>query len=562
MGAPGSEAKRGVESVHTSVTGWENAIRVELTRHGAGRESSDPDSSLPATRKGCTAITNESIPYIPFPYRFHFREAKMSTKAAPPPGVNTQSPFEHVLFPRAAIHRDAGLLTQFLTDLTFDDLPSAVVHTAKVIVLDTIGCIAAGADTPLGRDIVAAYNTGNVESGCCVPGTSLRIAPATAAKVNGWLSDVLDYEDVAVGHPSATVVPAALAMAQHLNASPTQFLLGVVAGYEAGLRVHDATRASQEAYRRFAVYIAWHGLAAGAAAMAVAGGSEEQFRSALGHAAANTCLPLWYVQYGRPAHALKSNYGQMALGGVDAALCARQNIVGPFAMLSDPERGFARIIGSDQFDPSHLSADLTRRWRTSETSLKAFPCGAALHTTIDAIAQIVHTHHVEHHDIEQLQIRCFSRIPEWFSDDAPATAIDAQLSVQYVSAMSVLSIEPGRHWYSPSTMADPRVAELMKKIVIEVDPVAEQAFWNNDQYMSSVTIVTRDGRTLDSTVEWAPWNWHRPFNDSDVAKKFLSNVRGTPLEKYSMEIVDRTMNIDQSASLAELLGLLSTTEAN
>ncbi|TIS17631.1 MAG: MmgE/PrpD family protein, partial [Mesorhizobium sp.] len=123
----------------------------------------------------------------------------------------------------------------------------------------------------------------------------------------------------------------------------------------------------------------------GAAAMVVSGGSEEQFRSALGHAAANTNLPLWYVQYGRPAHALKANYGQMALGGIDAAICARRNIIGPFAMLSDSERGFARIIGSDQFDPSQLSANLRQIWRTKESSLKAFPCCAFLHTTIDAI---------------------------------------------------------------------------------------------------------------------------------------------------------------------------------
>ncbi|MET4036274.1 MULTISPECIES: MmgE/PrpD family protein [unclassified Bradyrhizobium] len=62
------------------------------------------------------------------------------------------------------------------------------------------------------------------------------------------------------------------------------------------------------------------------------------------HAAANTSLPIWYVQYGRPAHALKANFGQMALVGVDAALCARKDIIGPFAMLGNVERGFATII--------------------------------------------------------------------------------------------------------------------------------------------------------------------------------------------------------------------------
>ncbi|TIP15323.1 MAG: MmgE/PrpD family protein, partial [Mesorhizobium sp.] len=128
-------------------------------------------------------------------------------------------------------------------------------------------------------------------------------------------------------------------------------------------------------------------------------------------------------------------------------------------MLSDSERGFARIIGSDQFDPSQLSANLRQIWRTKESSLKAFPCCAFLHTTIDAILKIVSDNNIDQQHIEKLLIRCFARIGEWFSDDAPSSALDAQFSVQYVSAMALLSVEPGREWYSPSMMTSPRVSE-------------------------------------------------------------------------------------------------------
>ncbi|WP_292282007.1 MmgE/PrpD family protein, partial [Mesorhizobium sp.] len=341
-----------------------------------------------------------------------------------------------------------------------------------------------------------------------------------------------------------------------LNASPKQFLAGVVAGYEAGIRVHDATHASPEVYRRFAVYHAWHGIAAGAAAMVVSGGTEEQFRSALGHAAANTSVPLWYVQYGRPAHALKANYGQMALGGIDAAICARRDIIGPFAMLSDAERGFARIIGSDRFDPTQLSNGLTQVWRTRESSLKAFPCCGFLHTTIDAISTLVNAHEIDHENVDRVQIRCFARISEWFSDSAPATDIDAQLSVQYVSAMALLSKEPGREWYSPSLMVSTTVAGLMKKIEIEIDPVAEQAFWNDRQYLSSVAVLMNDGQSYSATVTFPPGHWRRPLNESDVEKKFLRNVRGTPFAENGTNIVEMAMNMERLSSLNEMVKLL------
>ncbi|RKT10790.1 2-methylcitrate dehydratase PrpD [Paraburkholderia sp. RAU2J] len=467
---------------------------------------------------------------------------------------------DHILFPNNPVHAHAGLLARFLTELSYEDIPEDVVHKAKLLTLDTIGCIVAGTDTVLGRKILAAYGSRDQERGCTVLGTSLRMAPSLAGKVNAWLSDVLDYEDVAVGHPSATIIPAALALSEHTNATPKRFLAGVIAGYEAGLRLHDATQASPEAYQRFAVYHAWHGVAAGAAAMVIAGGSEEQFRSALGHAAANTCLPLWYVQYGQPAHALKANYGQMALAGIDAALCARHDIIGPFAMLSDLERGFARIIGSDRFNASLLSTDLCHSWRTRESSLKAFPCCAFLHTTIEAVSNLVEPNSLNHKDIDKILIRTISRIPEWFSNIKPSSDIDAQLSVQYVSAMTILSVGVGREWYSQSMMENADVHTLMEKIEVEIDPIAEEAFWKIDQHMSSVTIMLSDGRSLETSVQWPRGHWRRPFSDADVKGKFLRNVRGTALESKGAEIFKRVMDMENYSSMRELTGLLSITD--
>ncbi|REG58645.1 2-methylcitrate dehydratase PrpD [Paraburkholderia sp. BL6669N2] len=464
---------------------------------------------------------------------------------------------DHILFPSKPIHHDAGVLARFLAELTYEEIPADVVHMAKLITLDTVGCIIAGTQTALGREILAAYDCGSAGGGCCIPGTSLQFHPSLAAKINGWLSDVLDYEDTASGHPSATVIPAALAVAERLKATPRQLLAGIVAGYEAGLRVHDATRASPEAYRRFAVYHAWHGVAAGAAAMVVSGGTEEQFRSALGHAAANTNIPLWYVQYGRPAHALKANYGQMALGGVDAALCARQGIIGPFAMLSDSERGFARVIGSDRFDPAQFSLALGEDWRTRKVMLKKFPSCAFLHTTIDAVSQITKANDIDPDDVEKLEIRCFERIVEWFSDRAPKTALDAQFSVEYVAAMALHSIEPGRDWYSPDVFNDAQITASMSKMDVGIDPVAEEAFWGEkEQCMSTVTAYMKDGKSYSANVRWAPGEWQRPLSDADVVAKFLSNVKGTSLDQRGSQVVEKIMHLDELHALNDLTDLL------
>ncbi|WP_442868705.1 MmgE/PrpD family protein [Bradyrhizobium sp. CCBAU 21360] len=93
--------------------------------------------------------------------------------------------FEDILFPRNPIHEHACRLARFLTHLKCEDVPSDLLHTAKLVTLDTIGCIVAGTCTTLGEEILAAYGDGPQQNVCSVAGTALRLGPSLAAKVNG-----------------------------------------------------------------------------------------------------------------------------------------------------------------------------------------------------------------------------------------------------------------------------------------------------------------------------------------------------------------------------------------
>ncbi|RWM09956.1 MAG: hypothetical protein EOR72_25725, partial [Mesorhizobium sp.] len=86
--------------------------------------------------------------------------------------------------------------------------------------------------------------------------------------------------------------------------------------------------------------------------------------------------------------------------------------------------------------------------------------------------------------------------------------------------------------------------------------VAEQAFWNDRKYLSSVTILMNDGESYSATAAFPPGHRRRPLSESDVEKKFLRNVRGTPLEKDGTTIIESTMNMERLNSLDEMLDLL------
>ena len=71
-------------------------------------------------------------------------------------------------------------------------------------------------------------------------GIGARLPAAAAAFVNGTLAHSLDYDDThlpSVLHPSASVVPAALAVAQARQRSTRELIAAIAAGLEVSVRV-------------------------------------------------------------------------------------------------------------------------------------------------------------------------------------------------------------------------------------------------------------------------------------------------------------------------------------
>src|SRR5579859_4839761 len=143
-------------------------------------------------------------------------------------------------------------LAETLSSTRFTDLPTEVVGEAKRAALDWLGSAMAGAlETPavIAREVVAGFGASD-EATMFGAG---RASAAAAALANGVASHVLELDDVHKGstlHPAAPVIPAALAAAERERASGQDFLLAVVLGYDAALRVGEAVNPSH--------YTFWH----------------------------------------------------------------------------------------------------------------------------------------------------------------------------------------------------------------------------------------------------------------------------------------------------------------
>nr|HPL27169.1 MmgE/PrpD family protein [Anaerolineae bacterium] len=141
---------------------------------------------------------------------------------------------------------------QFIVGLRWESLPEPVRRQARLCLLDSLGALLAGTLTRVGR-IAAAYAADTWRGDeATVLLAGRRAQAAGAAFANGCAANALDIDDDAVytrGHPGAQLFPAALAVAEKVDAGGKALLEALVVGYEIAIRTARAWHSHHEAYQ-------------------------------------------------------------------------------------------------------------------------------------------------------------------------------------------------------------------------------------------------------------------------------------------------------------------------
>src|ERR1700759_347466 len=101
-------------------------------------------------------------------------------------------------------------IAEFVTRLSFADLPAAVVHDCKRRIIDTIGCALAAFDEAPVRIGRAVAVRASVADGASITGTSHRTLRELAAFANSAASRFIEGNDTypgGGGHPSDCLLP-------------------------------------------------------------------------------------------------------------------------------------------------------------------------------------------------------------------------------------------------------------------------------------------------------------------------------------------------------------------
>jgi 2-methylcitrate dehydratase PrpD len=372
-------------------------------------------------------------------------------------------------------------IARFVSETSYDALPAEVRDRAKALSLDMIGiAVRARHDAESTPAMLAASNRLGLAGGACtVIGDAAGYAPAGAAMVNGTLAHSLDFDDThAPGslHPSAPIVPAALAAAEMSGADGKTVVAAVVAGYEVQIRLALALDPAAHYDRGFHPTATCGAFGAAAAAGRVLQLDPEGYANAFGIVLSMSSGSMQFLVNG--AWTKRSHVGHAALCGLTAATLAREGFQGA-AEAIEGKWGFLHAY-APAADPGKAVDGLGRRWETMKIAVKPYPSCRYTHAALDGILALAREHGIQAGEVEEVSVG----LPEagWKitgdpepAKQSPKSVVDGQFSMAFCAAVALRS--GGLAWDDYARhLGDPATLALCKKVRTRVDPKVQADF--------------------------------------------------------------------------------------
>ncbi len=98
------------------------------------------------------------------------------------------------------------------------------------------------------------------------------------------------------------------------------------------------------------------------------------------------------------------------------------------------------MLGSDRCDFERMVRGLGTEWAVLGVSLKPYPCCRWIHSTLDAVREVVARHGLRPGDVRRVIVRSIEAFRAWFHSRRPATMVDAEFSVSHAVAMAIQTL--------------------------------------------------------------------------------------------------------------------------
>lgn len=405
----------------------------------------------------------------------------------------------------------------FAGSVAVGELPEDVLEVGKRALLDYFGVTLVGSTQRVSRITQAYVKNLSKSGGALVFGTSIRVPQNMAALANGVAAHALDFDDCSwstVGHPSATVAPAALAVGELQGASGKEVLAAYAVGVEIAHKIAGLVmpEASERGWHTTSVFGPFGAAAASAYLMRL---NKSTFQSALGLAATTASgMRGNFGTMAKPYHA-----GMAACNGATAAILAREGMTAAEDVI-EAKDGFIQVFVDKQLERESVA--FGDPWDIVNPGLvfKRYPCCSGAHPALDCLLDLLAESPFTAEDVVSIEVGVSLLGPRELVCNDPTTVDEAKFSMEYVLAAAIRYGELGLAQFEESCVQDPIIRYLIPKIRMEIDEeLAALGFVGHAP--AKLKIHLRDGRILEGRCDRARGNPEKPMSDEELNQKFL-----------------------------------------
>lgn len=390
-----------------------------------------------------------------------------------------------------------------------------------------------------------------------------KLPAGSAAFINGVLAHTLDFDDThlpSIVHPSASVIPATLAVGEAASLPSEAMIAAAAAGYEVCIRISMAAYDRALGNSTFFEH-GWHAtsicgtLAAAVIAAKLYGLGADGIGHALGIAAS---MASGILEGNRAGGTVKRLHcGWAARSGIAAAQAARAGFTAPSSVF-EGRFGFYRAFCQGTFDEQEITIGLGKDWKVPGVFYKPYPANHFTHAGIDAA--LILRGLVPTDEIAEIELRVPSAVLRTIAEPAaakarPESGYQAQFSGPFAIAAALLGggcLGVYLDDFTDERVRDARYLELAAKVRCRADSECDAIFPH--QFPGILRVVTRGGALHEQKVLHNRGGPENPLSQEELQLKFMVNARRTLEPSSAAELAAKIRSMEE-VTIRELMAL-------
>src|SRR5262245_37164621 len=322
-------------------------------------------------------------------------------------------------------------LARFVAETPLAEVPADVQRYAKLVILDTIGVILAGAERPevraLRDRLVPSAGGGATVQAPGWPASD----PRTAALLNGIAGRAIELGE---GHRYVSyqgamqILPGVLSVGEASRRSGEDMLAALILGYDAGARLGMAMKTRPLAHQNGQAAL----LGAAAAGSRLRGLSGPETSLAMRLATTLVLTP----SYNNAVNGATTLNVAGGMSGVALSLAPDLALAGFTAQDDAIEEALGKLVG-DGFDATNLLEGLGIRFEITRNWLRLRACCNPIYAALDALEQAVGDLSARADRIERIDVATF-RFASVMRNPDPPNFFASKYSLPHVAACLVV----------------------------------------------------------------------------------------------------------------------------